>query len=301
MKLGNFAKRFLADCLIQPVHVVSRLLQKATGRRHGLKHHYYLMNLFRSLGETYWVTDSYPNPLDPGKKLTLKLDLSQNTQQWLYRSRGLYELEWIRRLACGLKTADCFVDVGAHVGVFALTLAQIFPGKKVIAVEAYSKNYELLVENIRLNGLQNVEPHFGAAALTDGEAPFYLNPLNEGGGSLLPMKTFTTGGITRKSADYQNRHPDFSGSVAVPTFRLDSLIAKKSVVKIDVEGSEIDVLTSAENAFKKGFITQVVMEVGLDAQAAVLQCLQEWGFECSGDKISYGGSMFVAVKKSHIH
>lgn len=302
MSFNNTLKCWFADCLIQPVNAASRLFQKATGRREGLKHHYYMMNVFRSIASPYFVTTAYPNPLDRKKQLALKLDLSQNTQAWLYRSRGFYELEWIRSLAAGLKEAECFVDVGAHVGVFALTLAQAFPEKKVTAVEAYSKNYELLVENIRLNGLQNVEARFGAAALTDGKAAFYLNPINEGGGSLLPMTDYRTGGILLEAAAFKKRHPDFVGRVTVPTFRLDSLITQKSVVKIDVEGAEIDVLTSGENAFKKNRIDQVVIEVGTNAQAAILQWLQARGFDCSGSKISYGGSMFVALRKiTQIH
>lgn len=249
------------------------------------------------MASPYFVTTAYPNPLDRKKKLALKLDLSQNTQAWLYRSRGFYELEWIRALAAGLKQADCFVDVGAHVGVFALTLAQIFPEKKVIAVEAYFKNYELLVENIRLNGLQNVEARFGAAALTDGKAPFYINPINEGGGSLLPMNEYKTGGILLEAAAFKKRHPDFVSRVEVPTFRLDSLIAQKSVVKIDVEGSETDVLTSGENAFKKGLLDMVVMEVGSESGAAVSEWLRRRNFDCKSSDISFGGSMFIALRR----
>lgn len=309
MSLDNSFKTVLAECIIRPVHYASWLYNKVTGKRHGHKHHYYLMNLFRTLRNPYFVTTTCSNPLDRKKKLTWKLDLSQNTQQWLYRSRGYYELPWMRLLHLGLSECSCFVDVGAHIGVFALTLAQVWPTRRVVAIEPLPANYELLISQVHLNHLENIETVQAAVANQTGKVQFYVNPLNEGGGSLLPSECYQTGGIHLDTKQYQKEHSGFVPFHPVQTTRLDDLLTSKSVIKIDVEGSEMDVLTSAEHSFKKGWIAMVVMEVGDKATAEALDWFDSRDFDCFtlgsrqplkkngdwGSRIGYGGRMLVCL------
>lgn len=52
---------------------------------------------------------------------------------------------------------DVIVDVGSHVGTFALPAARRVPQGKVYAVEASRETSEYLRANVALNGLDNVE------------------------------------------------------------------------------------------------------------------------------------------------
>lgn len=56
-----------------------------------------------------------------------------------------------------LSEGDVVVDVGAHIGSFTLKAAhQVGSRGRVVGVEPYSQNYELLTRNVALNSYHNV-------------------------------------------------------------------------------------------------------------------------------------------------
>lgn len=307
----NRLKVLTADILIKPIHYSSRVYEKITGRFHGLRNHYYIMNIFRSLGGQYMIDTSYPNPLVTHRRLKWRLDLCQNTQQWIYRSKGRYEIEWIRMIDEALDEAQCFLDVGAHVGVFTLTLAQARPDKKIVAVEGLPINVRLLKQNIQSNHLQNVQVLEGVVSNTKGKVPFYINPINEGGGSLLPLVEYKTGGIALDAKQYQKRRPNFLPCLEVDSHRLDDLVQEKSLLKIDVEGSEMSVLKSGDQAFNKGLVDMAVVEVGEGTAIDALKWFHGKGFDCFtlgdkspvkvdgnlGSRISCMGRMYICLRR----
>ena len=62
--------------------------------------------------------------------------------------RGSYGL-----LRNKLIPGDVVVDVGAHVGVFSIIAALLYPGIKIYAFEPMPLNYMYLVKNVRTAGL----------------------------------------------------------------------------------------------------------------------------------------------------
>jgi predicted RNA methylase len=85
------------------------------------------------------------------------------------------------------ETFDLIIDAGAHVGIFTLKAAK--KGRKILALEPHPINYLLLVENIRINTLNNVLPFKSALSEWVGVADLYegdnvvinrlnLNPIN---------------------------------------------------------------------------------------------------------------------------
>lgn len=119
------------------------------------------------------------------------------------------------------------LDIGAHVGYYALMAATALRGKGVVwAFEPHPANYELLTSNIRHNGLDNVLTANVAVSDHTGSARLYLaQDGNTGGHSLAPKS-------------------EQSKSVEVALIHLDDVIpsgANISVIKMDTEGAEIDV------------------------------------------------------------
>jgi FkbM family methyltransferase len=57
-----------------------------------------------------------------------------------------------------IKNPSVIVDVGAHIGIFSLIVAQHFPKATVYAIEPDPNNYEQLLQNIILNKLSNIIP-----------------------------------------------------------------------------------------------------------------------------------------------
>jgi FkbM family methyltransferase len=129
-----------------------------------------------------------------------------------------------------------FVDVGAHIGRYTIR-AGLKAGKqgRIIAIEPNKNNYQLLLKNINLNGLQNCIPLNIAAYCIDSE-----------------LILFTGSDSAKNSIKTNSRR----GSQKVKAKTLDNVlienrIQKVDLIKIDVEGAEYDVLKGLERTLKQ--------------------------------------------------
>ena len=275
----NSMKVLLAALGIGAFVLPWRIVQRLSGRRLPAKDHYYIMQLFRFLFKRYYVWINYANPLAPGKKVRLIVNLCENNQQWYFRQRGAYDLMEIRLVAEGMHSADVFIDVGANVGIYATTIAQAFTDKYVMAIEPLQKNFESLQANIAANGLTNCRAVQGAVSNAGTPLRFYINPIHDGGGSLIAPTVFRTGDVVIDVQSYQEKHPEFRDWVEVKTFPLDEMLSQKSVLKIDVEGAEVDVLHSGYNVLKAGLVDLMVVEVLQETVDEVVQLVDELEFD----------------------
>jgi|GEM_PF-3626303 len=70
-----------------------------------------------------------------------------------------------------LREGDCFIDLGANIGLASLRAAKIVKGHgRIIALEADERTADLLRENIGLNAFRNIWVPSYAAAADDGPA-----------------------------------------------------------------------------------------------------------------------------------
>ena len=73
------------------------------------------------------------------------------------------------------------LDIGANVGYHAVTMSKVVgPGGRVIALEPDPLNFELLLTNLRLNGISNVCALNVAAGDKSGMVEFTRDPVNAG-------------------------------------------------------------------------------------------------------------------------
>jgi FkbM family methyltransferase len=91
------------------------------------------------------------------------------------------------------RTGDTVVDVGAHVGVFSLWLATLYPFITVYAVEPDPGNHAALRENIALNDLQNVVLIDRAVAADSRARTLYSDAIDSGKATLDRNLGFTYG------------------------------------------------------------------------------------------------------------
>jgi FkbM family methyltransferase len=255
------------------------MVQRLSSHPLPAKSHYYIMRLFRLFFKTYYVWISYPNPLVPEKTLRLLANLCENSQQWYFRQRGAYDLTEIRLVAEGMRSADVFVDIGANIGVYATTIAQAFPDKNAVAIEPLDKNFDTLQNNIAANRLVNCSALQGAVSNAGSPVRFYINPIHDGGGSLIPPKVYRTGDVVLDTKSYQEKHPESRTWLEVETFLLDDVLSQKSVLKIDVEGTEVDVLQSGYEALKGGLVDLMVVEVLRETVDGVVRLVGGLGFD----------------------
>ncbi len=281
MRLGNRLRIFIASLLIGVVHYSWRGSETAFRRRFPLKEHYLMMCIFRLVAHHYPVTIRYPNPVSrQNQAITLRLDLCENSQLWYFRAKAGYEVEWVKLIGLGMANAESFIDVGAHLGVFAVSIAQAFSERRVVAIEPLPGHYVKLEESIRLNGLSNIEAVRAAVTETAGPVSFYVNPLNDGGGSLIEPQEYRTGDVRSDATKYHKSHPDFEPVVGIQGVRLDAIITGRSVLKIDVEGAEVSVLRSGLASLKSGLVDLMVVEATQDSVGEVIGLLDDVGFDC---------------------
>jgi FkbM family methyltransferase len=142
-----------------------------------------------------------------------------------------------------LKPGDLFVDVGANVGSYTIWAGDL--GAEVIALEPAKDTYNLLVENVELNGYP-VQTICGAAGAVSGTA------------------RFTSG------QDALNRL-DPEGSTETEMVTIDSIIKDRIVagMKVDVEGFEIEVLRGCEKALADQRLRLIQLEWNASSTTAV--------------------------------
>jgi FkbM family methyltransferase len=135
-------------------------------------------------------------------------------------TRGAYPNEALIQLAKQFLTSDSIaVDVGAHIGTFALGLST--SSGKVIAFEPAPSTYELLVRNSTSNNASIDARNKGLASAVGRASVKGRNADNAGAQTLVS-----------------------GGDIVVST--LDEEIERADFIKIDVEGMEEEVLRGAE-------------------------------------------------------
>lgn len=135
-------------------------------------------------------------------------------------------IEW-----CGqfLRSGQDFVDIGAHVGMYALSLAPRCA--KVHAFECQRENFFQLCGGIALNALWNVYPHHVALGELNANQPqpVYVVSPDGGGTTLIKPKDIS-------SIQYvQQRTLDSYGLNSVCFLKLDAEQSEESILRGSVE------------------------------------------------------------------
>ncbi|MDP8989826.1 MAG: FkbM family methyltransferase [Acidobacteriota bacterium] len=166
-------------------------------------------------------------------------------------------------------------DIGAFHGMLTLWFAP--QAKQVVSYEPVAQNRARLLENLALNGIQNVTVRDVALGSGEGAAVMRVNPLMPGGSKVVVEENGTQDAglglangrvrVTTLDRDIEDR------GLPAPTF-----------VKIDVEGFELDVLRGAAQTLARArpslFIEIHGETVGGKQRnaAAVVQFLHEAGY-----------------------
>lgn len=149
-----------------------------------------------------------------------------------------------------IQPGDTFVDVGANVGMHTLAAGRAMRGSgRIVAFEPFDTTRDLLRKSIRINGLDTlVEVHGSAVSDQAGIQPLFLGA-SSGHHSLYDL-----------GADAAN-----GARVDVATVRLESVILPGqhvNLLKIDVEGAELEVLRGALSVVDANPDIALIVEFG---------------------------------------
>ena len=163
-----------------------------------------------------------------------------------------------------------FFDVGANVGLYTWDVRKACPNRKILAFEPDPENIKLLEKTLRGANLQNVEICKCALSNQLAEVSFFQDNL-----------TSATGCVAGKDKPWIEQYLNGSANeIRVKTETLDSILRKDrtpSLIKIDVEGHEVEVLQGARNTIREAK-PMMIIESFPPKQSTVLSLLHELGY-----------------------
>jgi len=190
-----------------------------------------------------------------------------------HRAKQEFEHELVGWALQFLEPGKTFVDVGAHVGTWALPFARSGRAGHVVAIEASAENYAHLVAGVALNrdaGL--IHPVHAAAGDVSGEVTLNVG-IGDWSGFGCSVAEFPINGETRPER--------------VRALRVDELeLQNVGLVKIDVEGHERAVLRGMRATLERTR-PSLLVEIWSDTvfpwyateRAATLAYLSELGYD----------------------
>lgn len=168
--------------------------------------------------------------------IRIVVDTNDYIQRFLY-CFGVWEPNLTHWLRNTLRVGDVFIDVGAHIGYFSLLASGLVGASgRVVAIEPNPYAFDRMLTNLAINGFQNVET-IRAAVSTEvsGRKSMHVpNMGNTGRATSLPTRRRS------RSATYKF---DAAATTLPQVVGLETL-QRAAVIKIDVEGDELEVLKS---------------------------------------------------------
>lgn len=155
-------------------------------------------------------------------------------QNIIYNSRNFYEIGMLEDIRKRIGRNKTIIDVGANIGNHTIYFSKICNAKKVISFEPQKNIFSILKKNVELNNCsKNVKLYNMGIGEQYQHADVEVIDINNYGSSRL-----------KKDSD---------GSVEINT--LDNMAYNKfgkiDMLKIDVEGMELEVLKGSINILKK--------------------------------------------------
>ena len=192
---------------------------------------------------------------------------------------GTYEVARIRAFANMVTPGAVAYDVGANVGIYSLLASlRAGPSGRIYAFEPLERNVRYLRRHISLNNIQNC-------------AVFAEAVCNEEG-----TRSFSAAGLDSSMARLSSE-----GELSVPSITLDSCffgtkrLRPPDIIKIDVEGAELEVLEGARRVIAE-FHPAIFAEIhGTQLHADCRAFLLKEGYHLDE---AYGQLIATAAHKS---
>jgi FkbM family methyltransferase len=158
--------------------------------------------------------------------------------RWSHYYESNYEEDNYTLLRQHVKAGMHLLDIGAHIGLFSAACSQLAgPQGKIICFEPTPGTFSVLKETLRLNHCENVTALQAAVGDKEGTATFYVGSLSGSNTNSLVKNE-----SVKEFSEYDVRLVTIDGIVSQYSL-------KPSLIKIDAEGAELDVLKGGARTF----------------------------------------------------
>ncbi len=154
-------------------------------------------------------------------------------QQQIIVKNKFYENNFLEKVRKYVPKNSVIIDVGANIGNHTIYFGRILQARKIYAFEPQKEVFKILKRNIELNNLTKIVVAFNLAlGSKDGYGDFKKESLDEYNLGCASIRENTKGKVKIR--------------------RLDSIGIKDKInlIKIDVEGHELQVLLGSKNTIK---------------------------------------------------
>jgi FkbM family methyltransferase len=173
---------------------------------------------------------------------------------------GSFEYEKQQAFRRAVAPGDVVYDLGANVGFYSL-LASVLVGPRghVYSFEPLPANLAMLRRHMEMNGVRNCTVFEAAVAASDGHARFDAS-------------------ISGDMAHFSNHGADVVRTVALDSLFRSSEILPPRVMKIDIEGAELEALRGAAELIETHRPAIFLATHGDEVHRSCLQFLRERGY-----------------------
>jgi FkbM family methyltransferase len=154
-------------------------------------------------------------------------------------------------------------DIGANKGQSIRFFKSIFPQSRIVAFEPSEKTFNSLADFVAVKSYQDVSIFQTGVGEIHGEMNFYESVLDETSTFVLPNKNSQY--LKNKNRILFQKSEDAFRAITVQITTLDQFMEEKfighvDILKIDVEGFELEVLRGARNALANSRIRIIQLE-----------------------------------------
>jgi FkbM family methyltransferase len=180
-------------------------------------------------------------------------DFRQHTDQIILRT-GEYEVEVSAVLKASLGPSEVFWDIGANTGSHSIIIKSSIPSTQVVSFEPNPETLSRLIDNLKINGFDCLSLPIALGAEIGVQTLHVIVGGNSGLTTLTPNS-------------FLNYDSKFDTIVLTGDFVVEnSLAPSPHTIKIDVEGSELDVLKGMSGILQNGSLRTIIFEA-LDPQS----------------------------------
>jgi len=215
---------------------------------------------------------------------TFRMVVSNDWEKFRVTTVATKEPETIDWIVENFRAGDILFDIGANVGIYSMLAAALNPEGTVVAVEPMPATFSRLCENARVNELRNVQPYCVAIADRTGLGTFNFASLWEG-------SSMHSLGAPAATEQFGETVVFRSGIGVVTLDDLAAVAGVPSLIKIDVDGGEDDVLAGAEGVLRDPTLRSILLEfnwtTGSPGRGARDRRLLDAGFVATREGIEY--------------
>jgi FkbM family methyltransferase len=181
---------------------------------------------------------------DNKSQIKFHLNLDEYVMRQIYLF-DIYEKPYVKLLT-HLTNIKTIFDIGANIGNYTLSFAKAYSNATIHAFEPNTINFNRLQENISLNNFKNIRLNKKGLSNEKGELKLFFDDKNMGASTL---------------ANGSGNKTEIISLITLDEYCQSNNIQQIDLLKIDIEGGELNCLKGGKEILKQSKNTTIQLEI----------------------------------------